>query len=619
MALPVITQIEIGGTPILEFTDLTISQSLFGHHHFSLGIPYDRIEGTKGTFLSKAHRQLCGKPCTISIAPDAGASAAGSFKFQGLVTQLHVGNQGGDLTGAFQVEGYSPTYLLDQTPVRRSFRYKTLKAIFQEVLAPYGNSLPPLQAKPQYAAAIGYVAQYDESAFAFLHRLAAQYGEWFYYDGQKLQLGRPAGAELPFESDGVRGSLHLSLSLRPSAFEVSQYHLDQHQTLRATSASQSVAWVGQNPLAAFALSESERLFPQAMQLPAPAAVSSQPALNQVAARYKSQHATSLVSSSGWGENPAVQLGAVLDVQGEGLGTEATGAESFGKYLVTSLVHTVDTSGMYGHLFEAVPSAAEHPPLGPYRKAPAGQPELAEVIDLQDPRHMGRVRVRYYWGVAKPTEAESDWLRVSTPYSGDGKGQMFTPEKGSQVLVGYEHNRAEQPLVLGNLFHPQNAQKAKYTTEGNHLKGLQTAGGNKVVMSDQPGAQTILLSNSNNKGTAIQVSFKGDGSIHIQSNGPVTVTGANVTLAAGPPAKGQTAYTGEIKLLAKKISLVAEDDVSVKTKKQSITLDAKKDLVAKAEENMTMSAKSKSITTSKQLDISGGANVSIKAGKVKINS
>jgi type VI secretion system secreted protein VgrG len=77
----------------------------------------------------------------------------------------------------------------------------------------------------------------------------------------------------------VRGSLNLSISLRHSAFEVSQYHLDNHQTLRAASASQSVAWVGQNPLAAFALSESERLFPQAMQLPAPQGVNSQPAID----------------------------------------------------------------------------------------------------------------------------------------------------------------------------------------------------------------------------------------------------------------------------------------------------------------------------------------------------
>jgi type VI secretion system secreted protein VgrG len=603
MALPVITQIEIGGTPISEFTDLTISQSLFGHHHFSLGIPYDRIEGTKGTFLSKAHRQLCGKQCTITVATDtsgqAGASA-GRFEFQGLVTQLNVGSQGGDLTGAFQVEGYSPTYLLDQTPVRRSFLKKSLKAIFQEILAPYGSSLPSLQAKPQYTAPIPYVAQYDESAFAFLHRLAAQYGEWFYYDGKGLRLGRPAGKELPFDSDGVRGSLSLSISLRHSAFEVSQYHLDKHQTLRAASASQSVAWVGQNPLAAFALSESERLFPQAMQLPAPQGVDGQPAIDQVAARYKSQHATSLVSSNGWGENPAVQLGSVLNVAGEGLGTEAAGEESFGKYLVTSLVHTVDSSGMYGHLFEAVPSSAEHPPLGPYRKAPVGQPELAEVIDQQDPLHLGRVRVRYYWGVAKPSEAESDWLRVSTPYSGDGKGQLFTPEKGSQVLVGYENNRAEQPLILGNLFHPQNQQGAKYSTEANHLKGLQTAGGNKVVMSDKKGEQTIHLSNSNNKGTAVEVGFKGDGSITIKSNGPVTVLSPDITLEAGAK--------GTIKLHAKTITMEAEETLDISCKKsirldtKDISLEASSNLQAQVGGNLTLKAGGQAKLISSDTDV-----------------
>ena len=64
--------------------------------------------------------------------------------------------------------------------------------------------------------------------------------------------------------------------------------------------------------------------------------------------------------------------------------------------------------------------------------------------------------------------------------------MFTPEKGSQVLVSYEHGRPDAPVVLGNLFHPQNAQQAKYSTAENHLKGLQTAGGNKVVMSDKKG-------------------------------------------------------------------------------------------------------------------------------------
>ncbi len=115
-----------------------------------------------------------------------------------------------------------------------------------------------------------------------------------------------------------------------------------------------------------------------------------------------------------------------------------------------------------------------------------------MIDLADPRSLGRLRVRYHWGVAQATDAESAWLRVSTPYSGDGKGHMFTPELGSQVLVGYEQGQAEFGVVLGNLFHPQNKQSASYTRARNHLKGLQTAGGNKLVMNDTKGLTALPL-------------------------------------------------------------------------------------------------------------------------------
>ena len=122
--------------------------------------------------------------------------------------------------------------------------------------------------------------------------------------------------------------------------------------------------------------------------------------------------------------------------------------------------------------------------------------------------------------------------MSTPYSGDGKGQLFTPEVGAQVLVGYEQGGPDVPLVLGNLFHPQNPQSAKYTNPYNRLKGIQTAGGNKVVVSEVAGAQTILPSNLNKKGTSILVSFQKDGSVNITTDGPINLTaGKDITLTA----------------------------------------------------------------------------------------
>ena len=620
MSLPVITQLTIGQKKITDFANLVIQQSLFGHHQLSVDIPFDLLEGSQHGFLAHAHQDLVAQPISVSLQPAPGAQggpAAYRFAFKGVVTHLEVGTQG-DLTGSFTVLAFSPTYLLTDVPRYRTFRNKTLAAIFRTVLAAYPGNTLANQLKPATTAPLRYVAQYGESDFVFLHRLAAQHGEWLYYNGSALCLERPTDPVLPFDADGVRAAFQLRMGVQASDTAVAQYQPDRHEVLRASSSAQAVPWVSQHPLTSFAAKASANLFPEAGTWAPVVALETQSALTSYVAQRKSQQAARLVTCKGWGEDPNMMLGRIIAVTGKGLGTRAVARESFGNYLLTSVTHVVDQDN-YHNVFEAVPSSAEHPPLNPHVHPPLGHAELAEVIDLQDPKRLGRLRLRYQWAVAKPADAETDWVRMTTPYSGDGKGQLFNPELGSQVLVGYEQNRAETPVVLGNLVHGNNKQKAKYSTEANHLKGLQTAGGNKVVMSDKKGQQTILLSNSNNKDTAVLVSFQGDGSVHIQSKGPVTVTGANVTLAAGPPAKGQTAFTGEIKLQAKTITLEAEDDVKVSAKKKSISLDAKKDISAEAKENISFKAKAKSITTTDKLEISGGSNVSIKAGKVKINS
>ena len=188
--------------------------------------------------------------------------------------------------------------------------------------------------------------------------------------------------------------------------------------------------------------------------------------------------------------------------------------------------------------------------------------------------------------------------------------MFTPEKGSQVLVGYENNRAEQPLILGNLFHPQNKQGAKYSTPENHLKGLQTAGGNKVVMSDKKGEQTILLSNSNNKSTAVSVSFKGDGSVHIHSKGPVTVTGSVITLDAGEK--------GEIKMHAKNITMVAEDDVKVSAKTKGVSVSAKDKMALTAKEVLVVGKTKATVQSNTELALSGGSKATLQSSDTKVH-
>ncbi|WP_209284502.1 hypothetical protein, partial [Escherichia coli] len=53
---------------------------------------------------------------------------------------------------------------------------------------------------------------------------------------------------------------------------------------------------------------------------------------------------------------------------------------------------------------------------------------------------------------------------------------------------YEYGLADMPVVVGNVFHLQNKQGAKYSPPNNHLKGFQTAGGNKFILDDAPEAK-----------------------------------------------------------------------------------------------------------------------------------
>ena len=114
------------------------------------------------------------------------------------------------------------------------------------------------------------------------------------------------------------------------------------------------------------------------------------------------------------------------------------------------------------------------------------------------------------------------------------------------------------------------------------------------MSDQKGEQTIHLSNSNNKGTAVAVSFKGDGSVHIHSNGPVTVNGSVMTLDAGEK--------GAITMHAKTITMVAEDDVKVSAKTKGVSVDA--------QENITFKSKKLAGKFGEEIALNAGAKARI---------
>jgi type VI secretion system secreted protein VgrG len=584
---------------LTDFRSLTVTQELFTHHTFAIDFSFEALaralEISPDLLFKQGHELLSGELVTISWVSALPLSADGQFEFKGIVTETSIQTHS-DLSNYYHISGASPTFVMEDGSQSRSFVKQTVAQIFTTVLGQYEDNVFERQLKPRRQAVLPYVAQYDETNFNFLSRLAAQQGEWFYYDGTKLHLGLAEKPAVAFQSSGVQG-FTLSMNLQPGQLKGSFYNYRTHQPLQATAS----APAGADAFSEFALQRSKKVFKQPHRLLADSVLTDTTKLQTAMDVLAAKQTSGLVSLEGHGEIITLSPGSLLEVR------DAAGVD-YGQFRVLAVSHELDGDGNYQNNFKGMSGALASPPANEFYAAPAAHPEIAEVIDLADPRRLGRVRVRFQWLVEKKEQAESGWLRVTTPYSGDGKGHLFTPEVGSQVLVNYEHGLPDMPVVVGNVFHPQNKQGAKYSPPNNHLKGFQTAGGNKFILDDAPEAKVIRISNSGKKGTSVELSFKDNGSITIKSEGPVQVLSPAITLEAGAK--------GEINLHAKNITIDADENLKLLsgTKTEATT----QEMSLYATQSLSMEGSTTATLSGGQVIVTGDTTTHVKAPIVNIN-
>jgi uncharacterized protein involved in type VI secretion and phage assembly len=133
-----------------------------------------------------------------------------------------------------------------------------------------------------------------------------------------------------------------------------------------------------------------------------------------------------------------------------------------------------------------------------------------VKSLDDPREEGRIQVEYPWlGEGQ----RSGWAPVAVPLSGGGRGMYFMPEPEDEVLVAFEHGDFNHPFIVGFLWNgqdspPESDRKNRViVTPGGHTLRfeddeaakkviIQSDGGQRVELKDQPATITVETSNGN---------------------------------------------------------------------------------------------------------------------------
>lgn len=580
--------INIDGNAIEHFSSFTLDQKFNEHHTFQLRLNHDQIEGTNNVTIEKS-KDFIGKNLTIQFGVDGGTENV----FTGKITKVEIAQTHG-FQGDILISGFSPSILIDRGPDLGSYLAKDLKTIVQQATADAPQNDLTINIKPGNTATIDYIMQYRETDFDFINRLSAEYHEWFYYDGTKLNFGKPDKLdEVPLIYGRDLHSLQYGLQVAPLNYKKFSYHSTQDELLSSTPSNGSSG----TPDLSHAISASNQVYSKQFTGPVDVRVNSQKDIDTFVNDEHQATVSELLKLMGNGDNPQVGLGKIINIS---TSMRSAGdnfqVQDFGKFLVTGVYHQLDGVGHYQNTFVAVSADSEKLNVSVGEK-PLADMQLALVLDNDDPQKQGRVKVQFKWQCTcnDPTE----WLRVVSPNAGQGdtgknRGFLVVPEKGDQVLVGFEEGNIARPLVMGAVYHSNNVDSGGFTNSNN--KSMTSRKGSNLTFFDAEHALMLATSLAN----VIHVS---------EPDGSVNVAAAKViTLQSQGSAKGDGSDTNylEIKNDGGAITLSSQTSITIKTGQSSMTLNT--------DGTIEIKGVKVTVTGTTSLDHNGGTITSDASGK-----
>jgi phage baseplate assembly protein V len=158
----------------------------------------------------------------------------------------------------------------------------------------------------------------------------------------------------------------------------------------------------------------------------------------------------------------------------GTGVQVSGVATglAGRYVLTAVTHMINRRSGFVSELSTVPPMLERGPA-------AVTAEWATVTSVDDPEKLGRVRA----SLPALGKVETDWMGVMVPGAGSGKGFVFLPDVGDQVLVLFIGGELRQGFVLGGLYGTNGP--GDYGVEGSSIQRftLGTPGGQKIRIDD----------------------------------------------------------------------------------------------------------------------------------------
>ena len=503
-----------------NYTHISLVQKFGQHHYFDIEVLCSPLV-KENVWHHEREEMIALQGKTVVIRMKHEFSGDESI-FKGIITSIGMDGDKG-VSGTLHYRGYSTTILLESGRTMDSFTDATLGEIVSEVVEKYGNGISIVN-NPAFKSRIPYVQMQEESAYEFLRRLAWQYGEWFYYNGQVLYFGNPykeKDEKLVYDID--MDSMHFSSCVAPFHFSRHDYLSDSHMDMFGDD---SEAVRGINTYLANAMKTSEGMYRSQTTMYSHTATGHPLDIEHFTAVEKGRKVASLVWMTGNTKTCRVRIGEPVVVQ---IPPNMCKRRDMGRYRIVEITHRIEVSGGYANSFKGIPASMEYIPTEDMRM-PVAHAMLAEVTDNADPENLGRVQVQFAW--QKSRNKTTNWIRIRSLDAGSSetvsknRGFVFVPEIGDQVMVDFELGDPCRPYVSGSMFHKNNGEGGN---ADNHIKTIVTRSGHTLEFNDDKnGDWGITLKDANKN--IIHINSK-EQTIEITAPKTISLNAENIRLNA----------------------------------------------------------------------------------------
>lgn len=601
MALNTKTSFSIAGQQFETFNTIELRQYINDHHEFEIYVSYDWFEKLGGG-ISGAANKFLGEEIEITVASAEMLSGVKDLIFKGLVTNISTGKMGDGTHGHCIIRGHSPSILLEDDPHITFYENKSVADIVSATVKSYPPNVLKTNIAPETKDTQKYIVQYKETSYAFIKRLAERYGEWFFYDGQQQIFGKysPQKTTLTHQIDLLE--FNIALSVKPNNAKFNGYDYRQDKVVEDSTRAKETGKL--NAYSQHANEISSKLYSREglFKMNYPFTSSAKTQLEKITTLQKKANVAKLVNLRGSSTNPSFRIGDTVSIKESVIGQE----QHHGEFMITNIRHYCGANGSYHNMFEGIPADAAAPHVD-HTNIPYTEPQSAVVTENNDPKGLGRIRVKFRW----MQQGQTPWIRVVSASGGGDKGMFIMPEVGEEVITEFEGGNPEQPFVIGATYN--GGAKSSYGNSGNDMKALKTRSGNTILLNDAAGSITVTDKNGSS------MAMDGAGNITVSSQTLITVKTEDHIVVEAP---------NKIELKSKEIHIVGTEKVVIGEQNASILVDnaannieaGAKTIISAAQDANTVSSDSNLYIGSKNLYATGDNIVKIDStdGNVKVN-